>query len=76
MTEATVILEEETSVEKPPPSDWSVEKGLCGIFLIGDWCRRAQATMGGVTPKLVVLGAIQKQAAELWGGKPVSSTPP
>lgn len=45
------------------PQDWVVE--LYGIFLICDWCGRAQHIVCGDIPRLVVLDSIRK---------PVSST--
>lgn len=49
---------------------------LWGIFLINDWCRRAQPTMVGTTAGQVVLSGIIKQAEQARGSKPVNSVPP
>ena len=37
---------------------------------------KVQLTVGGDTPRLVVLGSIRKQAEQAMGSKPVSSSPP
>jgi hypothetical protein len=37
---------------------------------------RAQPTVGGAIPGLVVLGSIRKQAKQARGSKPVSNIPP
>lgn len=43
------FLEAGTSTEDLPPSDCPTTC-LWGIFLLNDWCVRAQPTVGGVTP--------------------------
>ena len=37
-----------------------------GIFLMNDWCRKAQPTVGSATPGKVVLGSIRKHAGKQW----------
>jgi hypothetical protein len=47
LTQTRVTFRGGASVEEFPPSDWRV----CGsIFLINEWCRRVQATVGSPTP--------------------------
>ena len=59
---------EGTLVEELPPSDGSV---CGGIFLIANLWKRAQLTMGGVTPVCVVLDQIRKVTEKKPGNKPV-----
>lgn len=51
-------------MEKIPTSDWPAGKYMEGIFLISDWCRKAQPTGSGTTPVQMVLGCIKKQAEQ------------
>lgn len=45
------IQEEETSLKELLPSDWlEVMTRAGGIFLITDWCKRAQPTVGSTIP--------------------------
>lgn len=45
------IREEETSLKELLPSDWlEVMTRAGGIFLIADWCKRAQPTVGSTIP--------------------------
>lgn len=50
-------------------------QSLLGIFLIEDSCGRAQLTVGGATPRLVIMEWARKQAEQTVRGKPVSSLP-
>lgn len=43
------------------------------FFLVSDWCGRAQPTVGGANPRLMVLGAIRNQAEQTRRSKPVRS---
>lgn len=49
---------------------------MWGMLWINDGCRRAQTTVSSAILGLVVLGCIEKQAEQIMGSKPVSSTPP
>jgi hypothetical protein len=63
LTQATVIWEKGTPLEKMLPSGWAV--GNPGDHSLCDWWGRAQATVGSATPRLVVLGSVRKLAE--WG---------
>lgn len=63
MTQARVIKEEKTSVEKIPPSNYHVGK-FVEYFLINDWYGKVQPTMGGDISRKVVLDAVSKQASK------------
>lgn len=48
----------------------------CGAFSASDQAGRAQPTVGGAIPGLVVLVSIRKQAEQAMGSEPIRSTPP
>jgi hypothetical protein len=43
---------------------WRQARGQALIFLISDWCKRAQPTVGGAFPGLVVLECIENQTEQ------------
>lgn len=55
VTQARVIYEEGTSVEKQPPPDW---ESLWCIILIDVWCGRSLRIVGSANPGYVVLGCV------------------
>lgn len=46
----------------PCPHKTDLWVSSCWIFLVDYWCQRAQLTVSGISPWLVLLGAIRKQA--------------
>lgn len=73
LSQTSIIWEEETPDEKFSPSYWPVTCVGAGIFLINDWCKRVQPTVGSATPRQVVLGGSRKQAVQR---NPVINIPP
>jgi hypothetical protein len=55
-----------------PPGDPAVSKISQLVIKLGG----PSSFVGGVTPGLVVLGSIRKQAEQARGSNPVCSTPP
>jgi hypothetical protein len=49
---------------------------VVGIFLIANWCGRAQSTVGGAIPKYVGLSYIRKVPEQAMKNKLASSVPP
>ena len=41
-----------------------------------DWCGRAQLTVGGATPRPVVLSGVRRQGGQVMRSKPISCIPP
>lgn len=64
-----------SSVGKLPPSDcfWA---GLWAVFLLNDWCEKAQSTGYGATSERVVLRCVIIRAECTTGNKPVAKLPP
>lgn len=73
LVQARITQEEGTLMEKMPPSDCPIDKG---IFLTIDWYRKEKPTVGGTIPQQVALGCIRKQIEQAMKCGPVSSTPP
>lgn len=63
------------SIQKTPPSDF-LQTIPWNMFLISDWCGRAQPTAGSATPEQLVLGYIREWAEQVIKSRPVNSTPP
>jgi hypothetical protein len=57
------LLRKRDSQLRSSPSDWPIGNSRC-IFLINDWCWRAQSTVGSAIPGPVVLGCIRKVAEQ------------
>ena len=75
LSQATVMLEEETSTEKCS-KEVVLLANLWFILLIDDWCGRTQLTDGIATHGLIVLDAVGKQAKQTMRNKPASSSRP
>jgi len=65
------------SFEKKEPQlrKCSSQVGLWDIFFINNWRGKAHPTVGGVTPRMVMLGGI-REGEQAMRSKPVSSIPP
>lgn len=76
LTRARVTWEEKGSIKELPSPDWPVNVSV-GIVLINDYCGRTLPTVGGVTPRQVVLNfCLRIQAEQTMGSKPINSLPP
>jgi hypothetical protein len=67
---------ESSERKKPQLRECLHEIQLKAIFSISDQWERAQPTVNGAKPWLMVLGSIRKRAEQVRGSKPVRSTPP
>lgn len=77
MTQTKVILEEEISFEKMPPTRLACEQAFFGAF---SWLLievgGSSSQWVGLPPELVILGALKKQARQTMRSKPESNIPP
>lgn len=74
LTQARLIREEGTLVEKMPPSDWSI--GLWNIILDQRLVWEGSPMMDDVIPGYVILRCVKWQAEQTQGNEPLSSIPP
>lgn len=71
LTQAKAVRDEGTAVEGSLPQI-GLQTFLWGIFIVADWCKRFQPTMGGDIPRQVGLDCTRKVAEHARSNKQIS----